>query len=114
MSASQSVAPQGRRWQQNNKQGNPVTGKWRSLAGLLPGGGLKAGPPPAINHLPFSIAQGAGARGDGRATARPECAESVIFVVREQYGVGLRPSFSSGDSYTRLPTLVLRNFAIIL
>ena len=28
-----------------NKQGSTLSGKWRSLAGLLPGGGLKAGPP---------------------------------------------------------------------
>ena len=48
-----------------------ASGKWRSLAGLLPGGGLKAGPPldpprpSKINHLPFSkipSAQGTGAR----------------------------------------------------
>ena len=80
------------------KQGSSASGKWRSLAGLLPGGGLKAGPPldpprPSIIS-PFPSAQGAG---DTCARARPE---SVIFVVRELYGVGLRPSFSSGDCCT--------------
>ena len=30
---------------QVNKQGSSAPGKWRSLAGLLPGGGLKAAPP---------------------------------------------------------------------
>ena len=52
-------------------------------------------PPPAINHLPFSIRPGR--RGHVRAR---EAGESVIFVVRELYGVGLRPSFSSGDCCT--------------
>ena len=48
-----------------NKQGATLPVKWWSLAGLLPGGGLKAGPPldppPAIN-LPFSIRPGSDAR----------------------------------------------------
>ena len=37
--------------------------------------------------------------GDTCARER-EAGESVIFVVRELYGVGLRPSFSSGDCCT--------------
>ena len=44
-----------------NKQGSTASGKWRSLAGLLPGGGLKAGPPldpPRPSIFPFPSARG--------------------------------------------------------
>ena len=44
-----------------NKQGATLPVKWRSLAGLLPGGGLKAGPPldpPGHQSSPLFIRPG--------------------------------------------------------
>ena len=92
-----------------NKQGSTLSGKWRSLAGLLPGGGLKAGPPldpprPSIIslfHPPGvrgGVALGApGYRVPGTGMSVSLREEEASFVVRVQYGVGLRPSFYIGS-----------------
>ena len=76
-----------------DKQGSSASGKWRSLAGLLPGGGLKAGPPwtpPGHQSSPLFHPPGA-----GPAQVGPGASEERRRPV--QYGVGLRPSLYTGS-----------------
>ena len=64
-----------------------------------PKGRPPPGPPPAINHFPFPSARGR-RTGAGVLRLRTESGCPRRGVVLVQYGVGLRPSFSSGDCCT--------------
>ena len=90
-----------------NKQGSTASGKWRSLAGLLPGGGLKAGPPldpPRPSIFPFPSARGRTGAG-GLRNLRMSEKRRRTGAVWLQYGVGLRPSFYIGSLGGASPTL---------
>jgi len=80
-----------------NKQGATLPVKWRSLAGLLPGGGLKAGPP--LDPPRPSIISPFHPPGQVPRIARGTLESGVVLgeAWSARYGVGLRPSFYSGS-----------------
>ena len=73
------------------------SGKWRSLAGLLPGGGLKAAPP--LDPPRPSIISPFHPPGQVPRIARGTLESGVVLgeAWSARYGVGLRPSFYSGS-----------------
>ena len=80
-----------------NKQGATLPVKWRSLAGLLPGGGLKAAPP--LDPPRPSIISPFHPPGQVPRIARGTLESGVVLgeAWSARYGVGLRPSFYSGS-----------------
>ena len=79
------------------KQGATLPVKWRSLAGLLPGGGLKAAPP--LDPPRPSIISPFHPPGQVPRIARGTLESGVVLgeAWSARYGVGLRPSFYSGS-----------------
>jgi len=82
---------------QKYKQGATLPVKWRSLAGLLPGGGLKAAPP--LDPPRPSIISPFHPPGQVPRIARGTLESGVVLgeAWSARYGVGLRPSFYSGS-----------------
>ena len=82
---------------EGDKQGATLPVKWRSLAGLLPGGGLKAAPP--LDPPRPSIISPFHPPGQVPRIARGTLESGVVLgeAWSARYGVGLRPSFYSGS-----------------